>query len=172
MIRLAAPLAALALAVGVLVAVLVAFVGVPRARVVDGYVLFVGSLVLLGLVRATRLAGETDERSVYEQALRRRERRPARPPELSKLEREVTLAAGTSFDVHFRLRPVLREVAAHRLATRRGLALDGGSSEVPALLGPEVWELVRPDREPPADRFARGLPLRRLEGVLDRLERI
>jgi hypothetical protein len=166
------PLAVLGAAVGALVAVVVAFVDVPRTRVLDGYVLFLGSLLLLGLVRATRLAGETGERSVYELALRRRERPPARPPELAKLEREVSLATGTSFDVHYRLRPVLREVAAHRLSTRRGLALDGGSPEVPALLGPELWELVRPDREPPADRFARGLPLGRIELVVRRLETI
>jgi hypothetical protein len=165
-------LAALAAAVGVLVVVLVAFVGVPRTRVVDGYVLFVGGLLLFGLVRATRVAGEPGRRSPYEQALRRRERPPARPRELAKLEREVSLAAGTSFDLHFRLRPALREVAAHRLGTRHGLALDGGSPEVRTLLGAELWEIVRPDRQPPDDRFAPGLPLGRLRGVLDRLETI
>jgi hypothetical protein len=156
----------------VLVAAVVAFGGAPPGRVVDGYVLFVGSLLLLGLVRATRLAGETDERSVYERALRRRERPPARPGELAKLEREVSLAAGTSFDLHFRLRPVLREVAAHRLATRRGLALDAGSPEVRGLLGDELWEVVRPEREPPDDRFGPGLPLAGLRRALDRLETI
>jgi hypothetical protein len=166
------PLAVLAVAVGLLVAALVGFAGAPVGRIVDGYVLFVGSLLLLGLVRATRLAGDTGERSGYEQALRRRERARARPRELARLEREVSLATGTAFDLHFRLRPVLREVAAHRLATRRGLALDAGSPEVRALLGEELWELVRPEREPPADRFAAGLGLVRLRGAVDRLERI
>lgn len=158
--------------VGVIVALVIAFAGVPRERVIDGYVLFVGSLLLLALVRATRLAGETDEHSIYERALRRRERPPERPRELAKLEREVSLAAGTSFDLHYRLRPVLREVAAHRLATRRGLALDAASPEAAAVLGDEVWEIVRPDRVPPHDRFATGLPLARLRAVLDRLERV
>jgi hypothetical protein len=156
----------------VLVVAVIGFAGAPAGRVLDGYVLFVGSLVLWGLVRATRLAGETGQRSLYERALRRRERRPARPRELAKLEREVTLAAGTSFDVHFRLRPVLREVAAHRLATRRGVALDTGSPEVRGLLGEELWQLVRPDREPPPDRFGPGLPLPALARALDRLETI
>lgn len=158
-------------AVGVLVVVLLAFSSVPRQRLLDGYVLFVGSLVMLGLVRATSRAGTT-EASLYERALRRRERRPERPQELARLEREVALAAGSSFDVHFRLRPVLREIAAHRLATRRGADLDSGSAEVRARLGEELWELVRPDRQPPDDRFGPGLPLARLRVALERLERI
>ena len=170
---LAIRLAGLAGAVGVLVAVLIAFASVPQQRVVDGYLLFVGGLLLFGLVRATRQAGEGEPTaSPYERALRRRERAPARPGELAKLEREVALAAGSSFDLHFRLRPVLRDIAAHRLVTRRGLALDGDSPEVPALLGDELWEVVRPDREPPDDRFGPGLPLARLRDAVERLERM
>jgi hypothetical protein len=171
--RLATVLAALGGGVGVLVAVVVLFSTAPRERVLDGYLLFVGGLLLFGFVRATRQAGESESTaSVYERALRRRERAPARPGELAKLEREVALAAGSSFDLHFRLRPVLREITAYRLATRRGLVLDGGSLEVPALLGDELWEVVRPDRLPPDDRFGPGLPLARLQGLLERLERI
>ena len=170
--RLAIALGLLAAAVGALVAVLIWFAGVPTTRIVDGYVLFVGSLLLFVLVRATSGAGEQGDGSVYERALRRRERAPARPRDLAKLEREVSLAAGTSFDLHFRLRPVLREVAAHRLARSRGLALDPGSPEVRALLGPELWEIVRPDREPPDDRFAPGLTLAGLRRHLDTLERV
>jgi hypothetical protein len=152
--------------------VLVVFSSAPRQRVLDGYVLFVGSLLLLGLVRATSRAGAAEDASLYERALRRRERRAERPRDLAKLEREVALAAGTSFDVHFRLRPVLREIAAHRLAMRHGADLDRGSAEVRAALGEELWELVRPEREPPDDRFGPGLPLGRLRGMLERLERI
>jgi hypothetical protein len=171
--RLAILLGCVAAGVGVLVFVVVAFSTAPRQRVLDGYLLFVGGLLLFGLVRATREAAEAEAAtSVYERALRRRERAPARPGELAKLEREVALAAGSSFDLHFRLRPVLREIAAHRLATRRGLALDGGTLDVRELLGAELWEIVRPDRLPPDDRFGPGLPLARLHGLVERLERI
>jgi hypothetical protein len=170
--RLVVTLVLLAVAVGILVACVIFLAGAPPERVVDGYVLFVGGLVLVGLVRVTSDAGRQDERSLYERALRRRERRPARPGELAKLEREVVLASGTSFDLHFRLRPVLREITVHRLATRRGLSLDGGAPEVRRLVGDELWEVVRPDREPPNDRFGPGLPLARLRVALDRLESI
>jgi hypothetical protein len=102
----------------------------------------------------------------------RRRRASARPRELAKLEREVVLGTATAFDVHMRLRPLLREIAAHRLASRRGLDLDTGSGAVRAALGEDVWRLVRPGVEPPDDRFAPGLPLPALRTALDTLERI
>jgi hypothetical protein len=170
--RFALRLGAVAAGVGAVVVVLLVYSSVPRQRLLDGYVLFIGSLLLLGLVRATSLAGRSGEASLYEIALGRRERPPERPGELEKLEREVTLAAASSFDVHFRLRPVLREIAAHRLAAQRGADLDRGSPDVREALGEELWDLVRPDREPPEDRFGPGFPLTRLRRALERLERI
>ena len=148
------------------------FYPVPAGRAVQAYLLFLGALVAFLLVQATREASPATAESAYERALRRRVRRPARPPELEKLEREVVLSAMSSFDLHMRLRPLLREVAAHRLATRRGLDLDLGGPEVEAALGPELWHLLQPHREPPHDRFAPGLPLGDLRRVLDTVERI
>lgn len=172
MMRFAVRLGLVAAGVGALVAVLFVYSSVPRGRLVDGYVLFVGSLLLVSLVRATSLACRPEAASLYELALGRHERPPERPRELEKLERAVALAAVSSFDVHFRLRPVMREIAAHRLAEQRGADLDSGSPEVREALGEELWDLVRPDREPPGDRFGPGLPLARLRGAIERLERI
>lgn len=169
---LAFTLGATALGVGVLVAVLLTVTSVPRERLLDGYVLFVGGLLMLGLVRATREAGAGERSSLYERALRRRVLAAARPPELAKLERAVTLGASSSFDLHVRVRPVLRQIAAHRLAARRGAELDSGAPEVRAALGEELWELVRPGREPPDDRFAPGMSVPRLRDAVERLERI
>jgi hypothetical protein len=101
-------------------------------------------------------------------------RRPqvARPRELAKLEREVVLGGATAFDAHMRLRPLLREIATHRLASRRGLELDAGGSAVLAILGDDLWALLRPGADPPSDRLAPGLPLPALRAALDTLERI
>jgi hypothetical protein len=170
--RLAFTLGATAAGVGLLVAVLLAVSTVPRARVLDGYVLFVGGLLMLGLVSATREASAGEEGSLYERALRRRERPSARPHDLAKLERAVALGASSSFDVHVRVRPVLRQIASHRLAARRGVDLDSGTPEVRAALGEELWELLRPEREPPDDRFGPGLPVPRLRAAVELLERI
>ena len=151
---------------------LAAVVTIPRERVLDGYVLVVGGLFLLALVRATHAAASDAEAAVFERALLPRKRAAARPLELERMEREVVLACGNAFDLHARLRPVLREIAAHRLESRRGLALDGGAAEVRQLLGDELTALLRPDREPPQDRAAPGIPVRQLEAHVERLERI
>ena len=47
------------------------------------------------------------------------------------------------------LRPIVREIAAARLA-RHGVSLDRQPERARALLGAQTWELVRPDREAPA----------------------
>ena len=64
------------------------------------------------------------------------------------------MSAAREFDLHYRLRPIVREIALARLA-RRGLSLDLGSAAVRELVG-DLWKLVRPDREPPKDRQAPG----------------
>jgi hypothetical protein len=87
------------------------------------------------------------------------------------VEREVTLATGTAFDVHYRLRPLLQPIATD-LLLRRGVALDGDPARAAALVGPDAWELVRPDRPAPADRAARGIPLESAARAVDGLERL
>ena len=95
----------------------------------------------------------------------------ARPATLDRVEREITLATGTAFDVHYRLRPLLRPIAAAVLL-QRGVGLDDDRERAAELLGPEAWELVRPDRPPPADRAARGIPLESAARAVDGLERL
>ena len=170
--RRAVELAAVAAAVGAVVLALAALSPLPREPLLDGWVLFVGALLLLALVRATREAGAGEERSLYERALRARRFPVQRPSDLERLEREVVLTGTNAFDVHVRARPLLREIAAHRLESDHGLDLDAGSPATRGLLGEELWELVRPDRPAPSDRSASGMPLERLRGHVERLETI
>jgi hypothetical protein len=95
----------------------------------------------------------------------------ARPATLARVEREVTLATGTAFDVHYRLRPLVAPLATGILL-RRGVDLDRRPDAAEMLLGPRVWELVRPDRPAPDDRTAAGIPLVAVEGMVDDLERL
>jgi hypothetical protein len=85
------------------------------------------------------------------------------------LDRVVSAATSHAGELHLRLRPILREVAANGLR-RRGVDLDAEPQAAQELLAPETWELVRPDRPRPDDAFARGLTPARLNAVLDDLE--
>jgi hypothetical protein len=101
-------------------------------------------------------------------------RRPARrpPPALARIEHEVALAVAGAFDVHYRLVPRLRAVAAGLLSSRRGVSLEASPDRARAMLGEEAWELVRPGRPAPEDRLGPGIPAHELERVVDALEAV
>ena len=137
---------------------------------VRGYVLLLAAFVLGHLL--ARLQSSLPERrpSPVDAALNRKPRPLVRIPELEKLEREVTLGQATAFDLHFRLRPTLRRIAAELLHARRGIDLDANPEAARRALGAETFELVRGDREPPLDRFGRGIDVGSLSRVVTSLE--
>ncbi len=141
-----------------------------RGLELDVYLLVVGGMAVLTTVLAVRRAYPPARGSALAEALETQPREPLRPLDLERTERIVTMATSTAFDLHFRLRPILREVAEQRLGDRRSLTLDSGGPRVEAALGEELWELVRPDRVVPNNRFAPGLDPLALRRVVDRLE--
>jgi hypothetical protein len=136
-------------------------------RILAGYVLALAAIALASLTRV--LAATVDGRaSSFEHAIALKRSAPPRPSELIRVEREITLGTTNAGHLHSRLVPLLREAAAARL----GFDLDLRPAAARERLGDETWELLRPDREPPSDRNAPGLPLRRVRAVVDALERL
>jgi hypothetical protein len=98
--------------------------------------------------------------------------RRARPQQLTRLESLVSSAGTSALQTHAYLRPVLVEIASRRLAAR-GRSLDRMSEEAgKALLGEELWEIVRPNRPFPENRHAPGVSVRELRPMLEVLERL
>ena len=162
--------AAVGAALVVLLAVL-ALVPEQRDLAVQAYALFLGAMVLLWLLGATR-SPERQRSSSFDEARRRREPRAERLPELARVEREVALGVANAFDLHHRLRTRVRQVTATRLAAHRGIDLDRQPEAAQAVLDPALWELVRPDRELSGDRFGPGLGREQLRAVMHGLDRI
>ena len=133
----------------------------------DVYLIFLGALAMLGLVVLTGRSGDEASESPFTARRKPRRRSPAVLPELDRLVRELSLGTQSAFDFHVRLRPVLREIAEARLAAR-GRRLD----DAERLLGPEAWELVRPDRPLPADRHGPGADPAAVRRFVDALEKI
>ena len=134
------------------------------------YTLVVAGIALLAALGALRRAYPPPERSIVDEALEQPRHEEERLPQLARLEREVTLGVASSYDLHFRLRPTLRETAAGLLAVRRGIDMDRQPDRARRALGDETWELVRPDLPPPTDRLARGVEPERLRHVVETLE--
>jgi hypothetical protein len=142
-----------------------------RELELDIYVLALGGFGLLVLSSALGRVAPREDESLLEEALEPEPVEEARIASLERLQREVALAASREFDLHYRLRPVLREIAESRLE-RRGVRLDSGTRRVRELLGDELFALTAADREPPANRQAIGIGFEELERTVERLERL
>jgi hypothetical protein len=157
---------------GIVAAFVAFFLPASPEVVLDVYLLFLGAVALLALVRTLRVAQPGSGDSPFERALRPPRLREQRPPELVRLEQHLALSVTSAFDVHFRLRPAVRDVAGQRLWARHSIDLEADTERSEAKLGPAAWELVRPDRPPPPDPFGPGLNLQQIEQVVTELEGI
>ena len=138
---------------------------------VEAFVLFAGALGMALLVRATARLFPPQTVSRIELLGRPARREEKRLSELVRIERELEMATQSAFDTHYRLRPLLRELAETRLA-RRGVELDGPGGRAEELLGPDAWELVRPDLSRPAEHHAAGVRLATVDRAVTALEEI
>ena len=132
-----------------------------RNIVLHAYVFLVGGLVMLGLVAAAGDAVPRRKRSIFEQALAHDRPQVSPVADLERMERQVTLAASSAYDLHVRLLPHLREIAQCRLER------SGHTSS----LG-RWWDLLRPDRPAPDDRFAPGISQSELRALVSDLEKM
>ena len=155
----------------VLLLAVLALVPEERDLAVQAYALFLGGLALLRLLAGTRHANPSGTSS-FDEARRLRAPGVERLPELQRVEREVALGVANAHELHHRLRVRVREIAATRLSVRRGIDLERQPEAARAVLEPELWDLLRPDRELPADRFGPGLGVVQLRAVMDGLDRI
>jgi hypothetical protein len=97
---------------------------------------------------------------------------PTRPDQLEAIERLVITASTSATHTHAYLRPLLVEIASHRLVPR-GQTLDRMPDTVgQELFGQRLWDLVRPDRPFPEDRHGPGVPAQELRAMLEVLERL
>lgn len=141
------------------------------AVLLDAYLLALGGVLLLALVRVTRLEAPPEEPSDLDRTAAAMRRSRTESVDLG-FERDFELSTLSAFHLHRRLRPLFREVASHRLLARYGIDLDAEPARARELVGPSAWELVRPDRPVPSDRRAPGPPLSYLRQAVSELERI
>lgn len=152
--------------------VVLAFVPGEAGLAARAYALLLCVLAFL-LALAALHRGLPRERPLRARAPKRRGReRLAIPETLERIEQETHLGIASSFDLHHRLRRRVRDLATELLSTRRRIALDDQPEAARDILGEVTWELVRPERPPPEDRFARGISTADLGKIVDSLEKI
>ncbi|MGH3002935.1 MAG: hypothetical protein ACRDM1_09810 [Gaiellaceae bacterium] len=135
-----------------------------RSITLRAYVLLLGGMLMLALVASAGDAVPKRRRSEFDRALAAAAPQERPLPELERVEREVTLATASAYDLHVRLLPHLREIATARLART-------GRRPGPDTLG-RWWELLRPDRPSPDNRFGPGISQADLRALVADLERM
>lgn len=172
MIRRTLTLARLPLFAGVAAVLALLFFPGRVELVLTALLLVLGAFGLGVLVGVVRRGNPVAKSSPFERALRGRGRSRERLADLERLERELALGSQTAADLHFRLRPRVRRIAARLLFARRGIALDAEPEAARQALGDDLWELVREDREAPRRRDAAGLSLAEAERLVTALEQL
>jgi hypothetical protein len=142
-----------------------------RARVLDAYLVTIGAVLMLMLIRTVRALRPAQQESRFDSALAAM-RAPEAPHGGLALERDVELSRLSAFHFHIRLRPVLREIVAVQLRRRYGVELDREPARAQELVPSAAWDVVRPDRPPPEDRLAPGPSLTSLRDLVSELERV
>ncbi len=135
------------------------------------WLLVVLAVSLLALIQAVRRSVPRGP-SAFEPGRGGQEPPAERFASLEKLERAVSMATASGYDVHHRLRPVVREIASGQLLVRRGIDLDRQPEAARAVLGDAAWELARAERPRPQAHAEPGLDLGELEHVVAGLERV
>jgi hypothetical protein len=140
---------------------------VATVTILGAYLIALAALALELVTRVLSARSRAPGQSAFEHALERRPVERTRPPDVLRIERELTLGSASAGHLHMRLLPLLREIAVARL----GFDIGRSPERARTLLGDDVWELLRPDRPAPVDRNAPGVHRRELERCIDALER-
>lgn len=152
--------------------VVVLVTGVPGPWLATwAYLLALSCLALWVLIRGVRWPAADPGDVTFERVARTGRAGPeGRPAHLQRMEGLVYFSHINVTDLHYRMRPTLRGLCAERLADH-GLSLDR-DERVKERLGPDCWELLRPDRREPRDRTARGVEFPVLRKIVDYIEEL
>jgi hypothetical protein len=84
------------------------------------------------------------------------------------------LAGGSpnAFDLHQRVRPLVRQIVAAQLARGRGIDLDSRPDRAEQLVGPWTWQLIRPDAAAPADSWGQTWTRPEMNALVSELEQL
>jgi hypothetical protein len=149
---------------------LVIEIGVKRRGLaVEVYLDVVCGLVLIDLVAAVR-GRLPAARELHRRRVPRPVSKTPRPQQLEWLERQVGDAVDGGYELPFRFRSFVRNIASAALLRRHGVVIDRDPERAEAIVGPRIWELVRPDVRP--DDPTIRLPPGGFQALVDDLEAI
>lgn len=155
-----------------IVAVVIALVLPPDARVALTRIVVVGAGMIVGIVYLHRSGSatlSTPER--FELELRQPTETPPPVPGLRAVEMAVRLSTANAFDFDVRLRPMLRDMARWRLLTNRAVDMDAKPDAARRILGERLAGMIAGPAQPPPFGSP-GLRLADIDAAITQLEQI
>jgi hypothetical protein len=141
--------------------------------ILRGYLTTVGLLLALKLINsiASYIYGDSVSQGG---GFRKPQRNAAknRQTELLDIEQRVSFAKVSEFDYQSRLRPVVRDIAAQRLAANWHIHLSNDPGVAKERLGSDLWDEIQGSPSLIDPREQRGMTVPRLRAIVERLESI
>lgn len=98
------------------------------------------------------------------------ETEPMLPLSLRRVERVIRYSERHPYAVHRRLLPLLRELAAQRLAASHGIAMEEDEEQAARLLGSDAWEVLGPHAAEVPDRAKQGISHESIDTAVSAIE--
>ena len=178
--RIAGPPAALAVAITVGLAVFLTRPDGSRSLAINVWLLTIGGLVMWTCLRLLALAVPAAADSAFDSARVRTTDSPSKLSGVIAIEGVILDAEWNTGGVQYRLRPLLRRIAAARLMERRQVDLETDPAEARRILGDELWALVGPEAVDPTalgspsptrnNKGRRGIPRATIKRAIEALE--
>ena len=155
---------------GIVITTSVALVVAPGHR---GTALGAGAMALLALLLfemtgiAYRLAGES--RSAWERVRHIPQRKIERPADLERIERRLGWGQYSTGDFNYRVRPMLRRLAAQRLKETHGVDVERDAVPARAVVTAELWDHVIAKQPPESERVIRTADIARMVDEIEGL---
>jgi len=143
--RLAGPPAALAVVATVALAVALESLEGHRNLAVNIWLLTIGGLVMWTCLRAVAAALPTSTASAFDSVRVRDAEPPSKLDGVVAIEGAIIDSEWSPGGVEYRLRPLLRKIAAARLMERNQVDLETEPVAAHRLLGDELWALITPE---------------------------
>lgn len=153
--RIAGPPAVLAVVATIALAAVLTTLEGSRSLAVNGWLLALGGLLIWGLLRALATALPRADSTAFDSVRDRPIEPPSKLHGVIDIESVILDAEWSPGGVEFRLRPLLRRIAAARLLERHQVDLETEPAAAHRILGDELWALVGPTanrRAEPAER--------------------
>lgn len=144
--------------------------GAARGIALYAYLLLLVLIAVVMVVSRIRRVWPPTPR--FDRLIPRRDEPEARVLQLEGLVGRLSGGSPNAFDLHQRVRPLVRQIVAAQLARAHGIDLESRPDRAEQLVGPWTWQLIRPDFAAPTDSWGQTWSPSEMNALVSELEQL